>query len=122
MRERDFEDFVLGPTCKPLFNALTKHELDVLTLSNAIAGEAGELANLVKKAVRPTYYPGARVESPEFLGKAAYELGDLLHYMVRLMSVLGYTMEEVMALNKLKLEMRDREAQEVVRANPSAQP
>lgn len=62
-----------------------------------IAGEAGEVANLVKKIA------GHGHSLPGNLVKLKYELGDTLWYVSEICSALGITLDEVAALNKAKL-------------------
>lgn len=65
-----------------------------------LCGETGELANKYKKVLRnqDTYLNNA--------GKLADELGDVLWYVARLATELGYTLEEVASFNLDKLAMR----------------
>ena len=63
-----------------------------------IAGESGELVDLVKKSV-VYHQPLKTVELKE-------ELGDLLHYIAMLMSVNNWSFEEVMEGNSVKLNKR----------------
>jgi len=72
----------------------------LLYLGLALAGEVGEVANEIKKVFREN----KTIE--EAKPKIVEELGDSIWYMVRLVDELGYTLEEVMSLNKAKLEKR----------------
>ncbi len=77
----------------------------VIGMYNALAlnGEAGELAEKIKKAARDG------VADAEAHGEAvAKEIGDCLWYISQLARDFGYTLEEIAALNLKKL--RDREA------------
>jgi len=71
-------------------------------------GEAGEVAELVKKAMRDSdgVVPNA---------KMAKELGDVLWYLSRLAAKCGYTLEEIAELNIHKL--RDRAERGVIRGS-----
>lgn len=69
-------------------------------------GEAGEVAELVGKAMRSTY-------SPEYAGggdlnpvKLLLELGDVLWYVARLAALHGYPLEDVAHVNREKLLRR----------------
>lgn len=64
-------------------------------------GEAGELSNTWKKAIRDGDYTAARE-------RLRYELGDVLWYVARLADELGMTLEQVAQCNIDKL--KDRKA------------
>lgn len=63
-----------------------------------IAGEAGEVADLIKKKL----YHGKPVSKQDFIK----EIGDLRWYMEAMMYAIGTTMEEVEATNVAKLRLR----------------
>ena len=66
-----------------------------------LAGETGEICDLVKKH---------KYQKHNFSrDKAIHELGDICWYVALTAEALGYTLEEVMTLNIEKLEMRYRE-------------
>ncbi len=67
-------------------------------LTIAFCGEAGEVANEVKKSIRP----GAAPRNFE----VALELGDTLYYLTAMAKFYGYTLAEIMQLNIDKLERR----------------
>lgn len=67
-----------------------------------LAGEAGEVADLVKKA----QYTGAKPINP---GQLLLELGDVLWYLTAIADQFGFTLEEVMEANIAKLELRHKE-------------
>lgn len=69
-----------------------------------LAGEAGEVAEKVKKIIRD--HNG--VVTPEFKQEIIKELGDVLWYVAALSSELGVTMEEVAKLNMEKLLSRKK--------------
>lgn len=86
---QDLECAVLGSTITgslPIYPAM------------AMCGEAGEFAEKVKKAWRN--------ETPLDLHDAAKELGDVLWYIAAAARDLGFTLEEVAALNIEKLHSR----------------
>ena len=62
-------------------------------------GEGGEIQGKIKKAYRDGM-PSA------FAAGIAHELGDLLWYIMRLADVLGFTLEDIIAMNKAKLRSR----------------
>lgn len=63
-----------------------------------IAGESGEVVDIIKKHV--AY--GKNLD----LVKLADELGDLFHYMSRVMYLTGITLEEIQTANLTKLRAR----------------
>ena len=69
-----------------------------------LAGEAGEIANKVKKFIRDGYTPE---ELPEKLHHLKDELGDVLWYVAAMAKVLEIDLETVASnnLNKLKSRM-----------------
>jgi phosphoribosyl-ATP pyrophosphohydrolase len=70
----------------------------LLYQSNGMAGEAGEVANEVKKLVRDGNYDGYSDE------RILKECGDVLFYMARLLKLRGLTVEDAAhaLLNKLE--------------------
>jgi NTP pyrophosphatase (non-canonical NTP hydrolase) len=71
---------------------------EITAWTMGIAGEAGEVADIVKKAVWHKH--------PWNHQKLAYELGDLLFYIARLSNVIGYSLDEVAVMNQQKLYSR----------------
>lgn len=67
-----------------------------------LAGEAGELANKVKKVLRDN----SGEFTPEKKEEIAYELGDILWYCAALANDLGYTLGELAQANLDKLKSR----------------
>ncbi len=67
-----------------------------------LAGEAGEVANQVKKIIRDD----AGQVTPERRAKILDELGDVLWYAAALASDLGASLDEVAAANLEKLAAR----------------
>jgi NTP pyrophosphatase (non-canonical NTP hydrolase) len=67
-----------------------------------LAGEAGEVANQVKKILRDN----AGELTAERRAKIVDELGDVLWYAAALASDIGISLEEVAALNLAKLAKR----------------
>jgi len=74
---------------------LKDHAYNVIGL----CGEAGEVAEWTKKNV----YRGDTRFTPAMLKS---ELGDVLHYLTRIALAHGFTLEEVMAENVLKITER----------------
>lgn len=71
---------------------------DVAVLALGLCGEAGEFADLVKKALGH----GHVFDS----SRAAQELGDVLWYVARNAARMGMTLESIAQLNVSKLERR----------------
>lgn len=72
----------------------------------ALAGEAGEYANLVKKWIRD--YPGGGLCPPTDVHRreALLELGDVLWYVAVAADSLGSSLREVAVMNEEKLRER----------------
>ena len=69
-----------------------------------LAGEAGEVAEHVKKAIRDD----SGTVSEERRAAMAKELGDVLWYVAQLASELGLALEEIAQENLEKLSSRQR--------------
>ena len=67
-----------------------------------LAGEAGEVADKVKKILRDK----EGVFDKDSKDEIKFELGDVLWYLSQLSSELGYELEEVAHANLLKLSSR----------------
>jgi len=76
----------------------TNHETMIIWTAMGLAGETGELVDLVKKGIFHRH--GLDRE------KVKKELGDVLWYVAGLCSVLGFDMGAVMEANIEKLEKR----------------
>lgn len=70
----------------------------------ALNGEAGEVAEWVKKVIL-RQKPGDLTDQD-----LRYELGDVQWYITRICHLKGWTLSEVMAANKSKLDARRKEA------------
>jgi len=66
-------------------------------MATGYAGETGEVVELLKKHVRD----GRDIKADLLL-----ELGDQLHYFVRIAQRFGFTLEEIMDANIVKLDER----------------
>lgn len=82
---------------KTWYPASHRLHLDPLHPTLAIAGEAGELADQLKKHI---WKPGISYTREEFLD----ELGDLLYYISIRAYQLGTTLDELSQINRNKLE------------------
>ncbi|EJS58448.1 hypothetical protein ICE_01857 [Bacillus cereus BAG1X1-2] len=81
-------------------------------VSNAalgLTGEAGEVADIVKKAIyhghgfQPSHCPG---EEDGNTYKLVLELGDILYYLSIMAHELGYTLQDIAEMNIAKLAKR----------------
>lgn len=72
-----------------------------------LAGEAGEVANKVKKLLRDP--PEDNAVLYDAYHDIADELGDVLWYIAALAHVLGYQMEDIAGMNLSKLALRQAE-------------
>ncbi|MFA5207888.1 MAG: nucleoside triphosphate pyrophosphohydrolase family protein [Candidatus Paceibacterota bacterium] len=69
-----------------------------------LAGEAGEVAEKIKKVIRD----GNGIVSEEKKEEITKELGDVLWYVANLAKELGITLEDVAQKNLLKLQSRQQ--------------
>lgn len=91
MKVRDYEEFVRGAA----FMSLEDEAYSVIGL----CGEAGEVAEWVKKAV----FRKDPKHTEQMLFK---ELGDVQHYLTRIALNHGWSLKEIMEGNMVKLEDR----------------
>jgi len=81
----------------PAGGTMDRERLSYLALG--LAGEAGEIADLVKKVLRD----GEGAWSPE---RVAGELGDVIYYWSALCAAVGCTPGDVLAASRTKIEAR----------------
>lgn len=74
------------------------HENELVNYGLGIAGEAGEVADLIKKSV----FHGHKISEDEI----AKELGDVLWYLSNIARLAGLSLEEIATLNIAKLQKR----------------
>jgi NTP pyrophosphatase (non-canonical NTP hydrolase) len=77
---------------------LTEEQINLNVGAMGLAGEAGEFLDLVKKIV----FHGHQMDNM----KLAHELGDVLWYLSDIASTLEITLEDLMMINKAKLDAR----------------
>ncbi len=82
--------------------AIYPHDNDISYLVLALCGEAGELADKVKKVIRDKQ---GRFYQPDTRALAA-ELGDTLWYAANIAHVLGFTLSDIARLNIDKINSR----------------
>ena len=82
--------------------------VEIAYLGLGLAGEAGEAVDVIKKIVRMgepvTLEDKHNLE--EYRAKLLGELGDTIWYMAQIMRVFGFTLEEVINFNVIKLNAR----------------
>lgn len=82
--------------------AIYPNDNNISYLALAICGEAGELADKVKKVIRDKQ---GQFYIPD-LTAIAMELGDILWYAANLAKVLGYDLSDIAQLNIEKINGR----------------
>ena len=85
-----------------LKTAIYPHDHEISYLALALCGEAGELADKVKKVLRDK---DGRFYQPD-IHSIANELGDVLWYASNLAHVLGYKLSDIAQLNIDKINSR----------------
>lgn len=98
--QAQFLDAIAKHPNHPAFTHALK-EIQIMDFTNAIAGEAGELANIGKKVFRKSM--GYRVEKYVHCGEYQLkeELTDVLSNCLEFIIAMGWDLEELL-LNKLK--------------------
>lgn len=94
---KEYQDWTVSTAMYP--HAETGNVEELMYLALGLTGEAGEVANKVKKLFRDG-------ENQELRTELAKELGDVMWYMARLSSVLKVDLTETLAKNVTKLESR----------------
>ena len=85
-----------------LKTAVYSHDHEIPYLALALCGEAGEVADKVKKVLRDKdgeFSPGTR-------HALAFELGDCLYYLAVLAHAIGYSLSEIAEMNNRKVADR----------------
>ena len=85
-----------------LKTSIYPEEVGIVYPALGLAGEAGEVADKVKKILRDG------VDSPEYREQIMLELGDVLWYTAVLAHDLGYNLETVARHNVEKLKARQQ--------------
>lgn len=95
MNANSFQDWTMSVAIYPGAGTGNDQELSYLALG--LNGEAGEVADKIKKHLR---------DGKLDIGGIIYELGDVCWYVARLAESLGYELEDVLTINYSKLESR----------------
>lgn len=106
--ERNLLEVHLEEVVKPTWNYAGRILDETGHWCNAalgLAGETGETVDLVKKIRFHTPKPF----NTAYREKLLSEVGDVLYYWLRLISFAGFSVEEVLAYNRKKLESRHPE-------------
>jgi NTP pyrophosphatase (non-canonical NTP hydrolase) len=82
--------------------AIFPEDIGIIYCALALNGEAGEIAEKVKKVIRDKN----GLYSEEDRKAIALEIGDLLWYCANLANQFGYDLEEIAKLNMDKLQSR----------------
>jgi NTP pyrophosphatase (non-canonical NTP hydrolase) len=64
-------------------------------LTNALAGEVGEVANLVKKVVRSVVYGRGDLRLDDVRQELAEEIADVFTYLLTIAGLLGLDLEKI---------------------------
>lgn len=85
-----------------LTTAVYPEETRIIYPALGMAGEAGEVADKVKKVIRDN----EQIFDNDRKTAIAYEVGDVLWYCATMAHDLGYTLEEIAQMNIQKLKSR----------------
>lgn len=75
----------------------TGNDQELVYLALGLNGEAGEVADKIKKHLR---------DDKLDIGGIVFELGDVAWYLARLADALGYSFEDILEINYNKLQKR----------------
>lgn len=95
MNANSYQQWTLSTAIYP--GAGTGNDAELSYLGLGLNGEAGEVADKIKKHLR---------DGKLDIGGIVYELGDCLWYVARMADALGYSFEDLLAINHSKLESR----------------
>ncbi len=93
--------YVMDPKEDAMRSSRYLEERELIHACLGLAGETGELIDLIKKSVNY----GSPL-SPLDKGKLLNEAGDVIHYLARILSQNGFTLEDAKAANLAKLSKR----------------
>ena len=95
MNANSYQKWSLSVAIYP--GAGTGNDSELSYLALGLNGEAGEVADKIKKHLR---------DGKLDIGGIIYELGDVCWYVARLADSLGYSLEDILTINNAKLESR----------------
>lgn len=95
MNANSYQQWTISTAIYPCAGTGNDSELSYLALG--LNGEAGEVADKIKKHLR---------DGKLDIGGIIYELGDVCWYVARLADSLGYSLEDILTINNAKLESR----------------
>lgn len=95
MNANSYQQWTLSTAIYP--GAGTGNDAELSYLGLGLNGEAGEVADKIKKHLR---------DGKLDIGGIVYELGDVCWYIARLAESLGYSLEDILEINHSKLESR----------------
>lgn len=98
MEVKDYQEFTKTTAVYP-FSQDDPRVIELLYLGNGLAGEAGEVSNLIKKFHRDGW-------SHEKQDKLLQEMGDVFWYLSQMCNQVGVTLGDVMRINSNKLSGR----------------
>ena len=101
MQLEDYQKLALSTAVYP------KGLLGLLYTTLGLAGEAGEVADKVKKIIRDSEDPHAEL-SEEKRMEIAREVGDVLWYVATLSNELGFNLNHIATMNVNKLMSRKK--------------
>jgi len=104
MEANKYQEWTMSTAIYPGAGTCGDNELTYLALG--LNGEAGEVADKIKKYLR---------DGKLDIGGVVYELGDVCWYIARLADALGYDFEDLLTINHAKLE--DRKARTVLQGS-----
>ena len=99
MKFKDFDEYQKGCKKTAMYPDVGKN---FIYPTIGLMGEAGEVANKIKKLIRDDNSKISEDKREEL----AYELGDVLWYVAQLSTELGLKLSEVVVMNQDKLKSR----------------
>jgi len=103
MTDLDFDKYQLATADTAIYPGALEGNADALSyVALGLVGEAGEIANKVKKILRDK---AGQVKYEDTL-ELSKELGDVLWYLARLADEIGYPLEAIAQSNLNKLNSR----------------